>query len=211
MIAKRRGRKRQRRTSRSERYAQQRSAPRRNESTPKHESASLAHQQRQKNRAATRQANPQEGRDARGVGVKASRDRATSSRLHEQQYRVDASCLNQPMHPSQGQSTYKEKRRGTVGQGVARAHQTCKRNLSANLEVLQEVEVGGLEVEVGTVLSLVHRDIIQASTTRETTKQATRRQFCEYHATATSMDQHVLAQWSDRFDGCAGWAAKLAL
>lgn len=110
---------------------------------PKHESASLAPQRRQKNRAATRQASPHEGKDEVVEGETASPGRATSSRLREQQHRVGVSSTNLHMHPSRGLSMFT----GEKTEAVAQALQSCKKSLFANPEGQREVEVGGLRAE----------------------------------------------------------------
>lgn len=81
------------------------------------------------------------------VDERVSLGRATSSRLHERQYRVGDSCTSHYMRPSLGQSMFRGKRTEVVAQAVAQAHRACKRSLFGSLEAQQEVEAGDSQAE----------------------------------------------------------------
>src|SRR5690242_21108959 len=134
MIAKKKGARKQQQTSRREKHAQRGSAPRRSANTPKRENVSLARQPRQRNRAATRQANPHGGKGEVAVGERVSRVQAMSSHQHEQQHPVGGSCTNLHTPLSQGHYTFNEKKMVVVVPAVAPVHQAYKRSPFASLE-----------------------------------------------------------------------------
>jgi hypothetical protein len=157
-IVKKSGRRKLQQTLRKERFVPPKSAQRRSASTPKHESASLARQQRQASRAVTRRTSPPEERAKVEVEETASRDRVTSNHLHERQHRVDANCSMHHIHRSLGQSMCRGEKKAAAAQGVDRRRRICRRSLSANHGGLREVEARASRAEAHTALRLVLHD-----------------------------------------------------
>lgn len=129
---------------------------------PKHESAYLARQPHQKNRAVIRQTSRCVGRAEDGADEKASADQVTNNHLQGQQHLVAGNCSNRYTHLNRGQSSSKGKRRATVAQVVAQPHQACRRSLFANLVGLQEAEVEASGAEAAMVPLLAHHEGLQS-------------------------------------------------